>query len=66
MPELLTCVALHQVNKVQGIPTDTEQLFCMAEVLHIPVQHPASGGLVRERLVIPGLREDRGLETAGW
>lgn len=43
----------------------------MAEVLHIPVQHPSSRGLVKpgnrkgsflvkERLVILGLREDRG------
>lgn len=31
----------------------------MAEVLHIPIQHPASRGLVKERLVILGLGEDR-------
>lgn len=32
----------------------------MAQVLHVPVQHPASRGLVKDRLVILGLREDRG------
>lgn len=38
----------------------------MAEVLQTPGQHPGSSGLVKDRLVILGLGEDRGWkEPAG-
>lgn len=67
MREVLTsdfCFTSDQVNNVQRIPTHTERSSYTAEVFHIPVQHSASRGLVQERLVVLGLRED-GLVRAG-